>query len=214
MTKTAAPSDDRPPIVVITGPTAGGKSGLALALAEAFDGVVINADSMQVYRELRILTARPGADALARAPHRLYGVLPGREPCSAGRWREMALDEIAAARTEGRLPLVVGGTGLYLRALAEGLAPVPNLPEAVREAARARHADLGGAAFHAELAARDPVMAARLEPGDSQRLIRAWEVLEATGRSLADWQAQAGAGCEPAPKRILRLGGLPPRAPL
>jgi tRNA dimethylallyltransferase len=130
---TATPSDDRPPMVVITGPTAGGKSGLALALAEAFDGVVINADSMQVYRELRILTARPGADALARAPHRLYGVLPGREPCSAGRWREMALDEIAAARTEGRLPLVVGGTGLYLRALAEGLAPVPNLPEAVRD---------------------------------------------------------------------------------
>ena len=128
MTKTAAPSDDRPPIVVITGPTAGGKSGLALALAEAFDGVVINADSMQVYRELRILTARPGADALARAPHRLYGVLPGREPCSAGRWREMALDEIAAARTEGRLPLVVGGTGLYLRALAEGLAPMGHGP--------------------------------------------------------------------------------------
>jgi tRNA dimethylallyltransferase len=215
-------------MVVITGPTAGGKSGLALALAEAFDGVVINADSMQVYRELRILTARPGADALARAPHRLYGVLPGREPCSAGRWREMALDEIAAARTEGRLPLVVGGTGLYLRALAEGLAPVPNLPEAAREAARARHADLGGAAFHAELAARDPVMAARLEPGDSQRLIRAWEVLEATGRSLADWQApggdQAGTGPDgapdsaasaaPAPTRLLRLVCLPPRPAL
>ncbi|MCH8138948.1 MAG: hypothetical protein IH926_08365 [Proteobacteria bacterium] len=97
MTETAKPSDDRPPMVVITGPTAGGKSGLALALAEAFDGVVINADSMQVYRELRILTARPGADALARAPHRLYGVLPGRAPCSAGRWREMALTEVAAA---------------------------------------------------------------------------------------------------------------------
>jgi len=234
MTKTAAPSDDRPPMVVITGPTASGKSGLALALAEAFDGVVINADSMQVYRELRILTARPGADALARAPHRLYGVLPGREPCSAGRWREMALDEIAAARTEGRLPLVVGGTGLYLRALAEGLAPVPNLPEAVREAARARHADLGGAAFHAELAARDPIMAARLEPGDSQRLIRAWEVLEATGRSLADWQAPSGDGADgapdgpgpdgapdgaepdgtPAPTRLLRLVCLPPRPAL
>ncbi len=222
MTETAKPSDDRPPMVVITGPTAGGKSGLALALAEAFDGVVINADSMQVYRELRILTARPGADALARAPHRLYGVLPGREPCSAGRWREMALDEIAAARSEGRLPLVVGGTGLYLRALAEGLAPVPSVPEAVREAARARHADLGGAAFHAELAARDPVMAARLEPGDSQRLIRAWEVLEATGRSLADWQARSGDGPDgapdgtpaAAPTRILRLVCLPPRPAL
>ena len=224
MTETSAPSDDRPPMVVITGPTAGGKSGLALALAEAFDGVVINADSMQIYRELRILTARPGADALARAPHRLYGVLPGREPCSAGRWRDMALDEIAAARTEGRLPLVVGGTGLYLRALAEGLAPVPDLPEAVREAARARHAELGGAAFHAELAARDPVMAARLEPGDSQRLIRAWEVLEATGRSLADWQAPSGAEAgtgpdgapdgTPAPARLLRLVCLPPRPTL
>ncbi len=226
MTKTAAPSDDRPPMVVITGPTASGKSGLALALAEAFDGVVINADSMQVYRDLRSLTARPGPEVLARAPHRLYGILPGREPCSAGRWREMALDEIAAARTEGRLPLVVGGTGLYLRALAEGLAPVPNLPEAVREAARARHADLGGAAFHAELAARDPVMAARLEPGDSQRLIRAWEVLEATGRSLADWQARGGteAGTGPngaprgapaaAPARLLRLVCLPPRPAL
>lgn len=222
MTETAKPSDDRPPMVVITGPTAGGKSGLALALAEAFDGVVINADSMQVYRELRILTARPGADALARAPHRLYGVLPGRQPCSAGRWRDMALDEVAAARSEGRLPLVVGGTGLYLRALAEGLAPVPSVPEAVREAARALHADLGGAAFHAELAARDPVMAARLEPGDSQRLIRAWEVLEATGRSLADWQAPGGdrAGGAPdgapngAPARTLRLVCLPPRPAL
>ena len=218
MTETAKPSDDRPPMVVITGPTAGGKSGLALALAEAFDGVVINADSMQVYRELRILTARPGADALARAPHRLYGVLPGRAPCSAGRWREMALDEVAAARTEGRLALVVGGTGLYLRALVEGLAPVPSVPETVRDAARARHADLGGAAFHAELAARDPVMAARLEPGDSQRLIRAWEVLEATGRSLADWQARSGGGPDGAPDgapaRILRLVCLPPRPAL
>ncbi len=226
MTETANPPDDRPPMVVITGPTAGGKSGLALALAEAFDGVVINADSMQVYRELRILTARPGAEALARAPHRLYGVLPGREPCSAGRWRDMALVEIAAARTEGRLPLVVGGTGLYLRALAQGLAPVPSVPEAVREAARARHAELGGAAFHAQVAARDPVMAARLKPGDSQRLIRAWEVLEATGRSLADWQApggaEAGTGPDgapdgaptPAPTRLLRLVCLPPRPAL
>jgi tRNA dimethylallyltransferase len=210
----AAQTRERPPIVIVTGPTAGGKSGLALALAEAFDGVVINGDSMQIYRELRVLTARPGAEALARAPHRLYGVLPGSEACSAGRWCALALEEITAARAAGRLPLVVGGTGLYLRALAMGLARVPRVSQELRAAARRRHQELGAAAFHAALAARDPVMAARLEPGDSQRLIRAWEVLEATGRSLADWQAQAGAGCEPAPARILRLVCLPPRAQL
>ncbi len=211
MTKAVARPLDRPPMVVITGPTAGGKSGLALGLAEAFDGVVINADSMQVYRDLRILTARPGPEALARAPHRLYGVLSGREPCSAGRWRELALAEIASARARGRLPLVVGGTGLYLRALATGLAAVPNVPRAVREAARALHGELGGPGFHAALAARDPVMAARLAPGDSQRLIRAWEVLEATGRSLADWQAGQSDGSVAAPDRTLRLVCLPPR---
>ena len=211
----AAPrSGERPSIVIVTGPTASGKSGLALALAEAFDGIVINADSMQVYRELRVLTACPGAEALARAPHRLYGVLPGREACAAGRWRALALEEIAAAQAAGRLPLVVGGTGLYLRALATGLTRVPSVPQELRAAARRRHQELGAAAFHAALAARDPVMAARLEPGDSQRLIRAWEVLAATGRSLADWQAHAEAGCEPAPARILRLVCLPPRAQL
>jgi tRNA dimethylallyltransferase len=198
-------------MVVITGPTAGGKSRLALALAEAFDGVVINADSMQVYRELRILTARPGPEALARVPHRLYGALPGKRPCSAGRWRELALEEIAATRTEGRLPLIVGGTGLYLRALAGALAEVPSVPEAIREAARARHRELGGPGFHAALGRRDPVMASRLAPGDTQRLIRAWEIIEATGRSLADWQARSGGGSDAAPDRVLRLVCLPPR---
>ena len=211
MTETVQPSDDRPPMIVITGPTAGGKSGLALALAEAFDGVIINADSMQVYRELRILTARPGAETLARAPHRLYGVLPGREPCSAGRWRALALAEIAAARAAGKLALLVGGTGLYLRALIEGLAEVPEVPAAVREAAEARHRDLGGPGFYGELAARDPAMAARLKPSDRQRLIRAWEVLEATGRSLAEWQAEAVVQGDAAHYRFLRLVCLQPR---
>jgi tRNA dimethylallyltransferase len=205
-------------VVIVTGPTAGGKSGLALELAEAFDGVVINADSMQVYRELEILTARPGAEALARAPHRLYGTLPGDERCSAGRWRALALAEIAAARAAGKLPLVVGGSGLYLRALIEGLAEVPEVPAAVREAAEARQRELGGPGLHAELAARDPAMAARLEPGDSQRLIRAWEVLEATGRSLAAWQAEGASGgafgMQPGAGRFLRLVRLPPRAAL
>ncbi len=175
-------------VVVIAGPTASGKSALALAAAEAFGGIVINADSMQVYRELAILTARPGAAALARAPHRLYGVLSAREACSAGRWLDMALGEIAAAHGEGRLPVVVGGTGLYLKALIEGLSPMPAVPARVRAAVRARLARLGAEAFHAELEARDPETAARLAPGDSQRLVRAWEVLEATGRPLSAWQ--------------------------
>ncbi len=167
-------------VVLIGGPTASGKSALALALAEAFDGVVVNADSMQLYRELRILTARPGADALRRAPHRLYGVLPAADPGSAARWRTLALDEIAAAAAAGRLPILVGGTGLYFAALTEGLSPIPEIPEEVRAATRARLRRLGPAAFHAALAERDPTMAARLAPGDSQRLARAWEVLEAT----------------------------------
>ncbi len=180
------------PVVIVTGPTASGKSDLALDLAGAFDGVVINADSMQVYRELAILTARPGLAAMRRVPHRLYGVLPGGERCSAGRWRVMALAEIAAAHAEGKLPIVTGGTGLYLRALVEGLSPVPEVPAAIRDQAKALHRDLGAEKFHTALAARDPVMAARLHPKDSQRLLRAWEVLTASGRSLAEWQAKDG----------------------
>ena len=202
----------RAPVIVVTGPTASGKSGLALAIAEAFDGTVINADSMQVYRELEILTARPDAEALARAPHRLYGVIPGAESCSAGRWRALALKEIDAALEKDRLPIVVGGTGLYLKALAEGLAALPSISAEVRERARARHALLGGAAFHAELALRDPATAARLHAADSQRLIRAWEVLEATGRSLTDWQAETEAA--PASYRFASFVLLPPRPAL
>jgi tRNA dimethylallyltransferase len=183
-------------VVVIGGPTASGKSGLAVDIAEAFGGTVINADSMQLYRELDVLTARPGAEDLARAPHRLYGVLPGSERGSAARWRALVLAEIAAARAAGRLPIVVGGTGLYLRALMEGLCDLPTLPDAVRAAARERHKDLGGEAFRAELVARDPA-SARLNPGDTTRLVRAWEVLEATGRPLTEWQAAAPDGPPP-----------------
>ena len=177
------------PVVIVTGPTASGKSDLAMRLAETFDGVVINADSMQVYRELAILTARPDLTAMRRISHRLYGVLPGAERCSAGRWRVMALAEIAAAHADGKLPIVAGGTGLYLRALVEGLSPAPEVPEATRAEARALHRKLGGEKFHALLATRDPAMAARLHPGDTQLLLRAWEVMAASGRSLADWQA-------------------------
>ena len=187
LSMTAVPA---PSVVVVGGPTASGKSALALALAERLDGVVINADSMQLYRELRLLTARPDEAALARAPHRLYGGIPGDRPCSAGRWRDLALAEIASAHAAGRRSIVVGGTGLYLHGLMTGIADIPPIPAGVRTAAAAHHRALGGAAFRAELAVRDPASAARLAPGDTQRLIRAWEVVEATGRPIGDWQAE------------------------
>lgn len=206
-----ATPDTRPAVLVIAGPTASGKSALAAAVAAEWNGVVINADSMQVYRELELLTARPRGSELAAAPHRLYGVLPAAEACSVARWRALAVAEVETALGEGRLPVLVGGTGLYLRALERGLSPVPPVPPAVRVAARAELSALGKAAFHARLAARDPVMGARLSPGDSQRLLRAWEVLEATGRSLADWQAQPGT---PAPWHLAKLCLLPPRRAL
>jgi tRNA dimethylallyltransferase len=183
------PSVNRP-VVVITGPTASGKSALALDAAEAFSGTVINADSMQVYRELRILTARPPPADEDRVPHRLFGVLPVTERCSAGRWLELAAAVIDETRAAGRLPIVVGGTGLYLRALLEGLAPVPEIADTARAEARALHEHLGDEAFHTELARIDPEMAARLPVTDRQRLIRAFEVVKATGRSLAEWQRQ------------------------
>jgi tRNA dimethylallyltransferase len=176
------------PVIVIGGPTASGKSSLAMAVAERLDGVVINGDAIQVYRDLRILTARPGDADERRAPHRLYGMLDATETCSAGRWQELALAEITAAKEAGKRAVVVGGTGLYLRALMEGIAPIPDIPADIRVAARARYAEIGGDEFYAELAVRDPVIAARLEPADGQRLMRAWEVTEATGRSLAQWQ--------------------------
>ena len=182
----------QPPVLVVAGPTASGKSALALDLAVAFGGTVINADSMQVYRELRVLTARPSPADEARVPHRLYGVVSVAEGCSAARWREMALAEIAAARSAGRLPILCGGTGLYLRALMDGLSPVPAVPAAVRDGLRARLRSEGVAALHRQLMADDPAMAARLNPADGQRVLRALEVLQATGRSLADWQAAAG----------------------
>jgi tRNA dimethylallyltransferase len=179
------------PVLIVAGPTGSGKSALAIDAAVEFGGAVINADSMQVYRELRLLTARPSAEDEARVPHRLFGVLPAAEACSVGRWLAMAADEIAAAWAEGRLPIVVGGTGLYLKALTNGLVPVPEIPEAVRGEARALHRRLGGEAFKDALALLDPGAAARLPAGDSQRLIRAYEVVAATGRTLADWQRQA-----------------------
>lgn len=181
-------------VFVIAGPTASGKSGLALALAERLGGVVINGDSMQVYAGLEVLTDQPRAEARKRAPHRLYGVLDPTESCSAGRWRSLALDEIRRAIGEGLVPIVVGGSGLYLKALLEGFAPIPEIPAEIRERARRRHETLGNRAFHDELRQKDPAMADRIGVGDSQRMIRAAEVMEATGRSLADWYGGSANG--------------------
>ncbi|MGE5477578.1 MAG: tRNA (adenosine(37)-N6)-dimethylallyltransferase MiaA [Bacteroidales bacterium] len=206
------PSSLLPPAIVIAGPTASGKSGMALAIARQFDGVVINADSMQVYDVLRVVTARPSPEEEALAPHRVYGVLSPAVACSAALWKDLAARAMQDAWAAGKLPVVVGGTGLYLRTLMHGISPVPDIPDAVRSAARDQLARLGNEAFHAELAARDPAMAARLDPSNSQRLARAWEVLEATGRSLAEWQALPMEGMVPA--RWLTFALLPPREAL
>ena len=200
-------------LIVVAGPTASGKSALALRLAEAERGVVINADSMQLYRDLRRLTARPAPEDQARAPHRLYGILDAADPASAGRWLQLAGAAIGEALAERRPAIVVGGTGLYLHALLHGLAPVPDISPEVRGAARARLAALGAPAFHAELAGLDPAMAARLRPTDRQRLLRAYEVVVGTGRSLAAWQAMPPLRVTlPACRRGLAL--VPPRPAL
>jgi tRNA dimethylallyltransferase len=159
-----------------------------MTLAERHRGSILNADSMQVYRDLRIITARPSADDEARVPHRLYGFVDAAENYSVGRWcadAKAALDEVWG---EGRLPILVGGTGLYFKALTQGLSAVPPTPPEIRTAVRARCDAEGAAALHAELTRRDPAMAGRLKPGDRMRIARALEVLESTGRSLADWQ--------------------------
>lgn len=184
------------PVVVLGGPTASGKSALALDLALKCRGVVINADSMQLYAELSVLTARPTAEDEAKAPHRLYGVLPAAQRGTAALWRAMALAEIAAAHDNGLLPVVAGGSGLYLRALMRGLADIPAIPETIRTTARADYAELGGEAFRARLVAADPD-SAKLHAGDVARLTRAWEVLAATGKTLTQWQRDAADGVPP-----------------
>jgi tRNA dimethylallyltransferase len=197
-------------VVLIAGPTASGKSAAALALAEHLRGTIINADSMQVYRELAILTARPAEAEISRAPHRLYGIVPAREAYSVGRWLEDAVRAIADAEGEGRVPILVGGTGLYFKALTEGLAPVPDVPTEIRKYWRERAQKLGAEGLYRELSARDPVMAARLRPSDTQRLVRALEVIDATSISLIEWQ---GAGVAPvlASEAVLKLVIAPER---
>ncbi|HEX3863973.1 MAG TPA: tRNA (adenosine(37)-N6)-dimethylallyltransferase MiaA [Stellaceae bacterium] len=206
-----SPAQARPPVVVIAGPTASGKSALATELAATFAGTIINADSLQIYRDLPILTAQPDAAALAQAPHRLYGCLDAAERGSVARWRDAALVEIDAAHAAARLPIVVGGTGLYLRALRDGLAEIPAVPAATRTAATVLYETLGGVAFRKELAVLDPDTAARLPPGDRQRLIRAWEVVHATGRPIGEWRRRTP---DSAPYRFASILLSPPREAL
>ena len=173
--------------MLIAGPTASGKSALALELAQASGGVIINTDSMQVYRDLRVITARPTLQEEARAPHRLYGHVDAAVNFSAGAWVADAAAVLAEARAQNLLPIFVGGSGLYFKALTRGLSAVPPIAPEIRETVRARLECDGVEALHAELALRDPAGAERLKPRDRTRIARALEVIEATGRSLTDW---------------------------
>ncbi|MGA7995069.1 MAG: tRNA (adenosine(37)-N6)-dimethylallyltransferase MiaA [Bradyrhizobium sp.] len=173
--------------VLIAGPTASGKSALALVLAQKTGGVVINADSMQVYRDLRIITARPARHEEAQVPHRLYGHVDAAVNFSAGSWVADAANVLAEARAQDWLPIFIGGSGLYFKALTRGLSAVPPIPPEIREGVRARLECDGIEALHAELGKRDPASAERLKPRDRIRIARALEVVEATGRSLTDW---------------------------
>jgi tRNA dimethylallyltransferase len=175
--------------ILIAGPTASGKSALALRFARALGGVVINADSMQVYRDLRVLTARPDREDEATAPHRLFGDVDGGVNYSAGLWLANASVAVNEARREGRLPIFVGGTGLYFKTLTQGLSAIPPVPEGVRAKVRSRAAGVPAADLHASLMRRDPATAARLRPNDPQRILRALEVFEATGKSLVSFHA-------------------------
>ena len=179
--------------ILIAGPTASGKSAAALALAEKLGGVVVNADSMQVYRELRILSARPSQEDEARAPHALYGFVPAAHAYSVGQWLGDVKGAIADAVRLGQTPIITGGTGLYFKALLEGLSPIPDIPDAVRKHWRGLAREKDAQQLHSLLRARDPRMAARLIPSDPQRVIRALEVFDATGCSLLEWQSEPGA---------------------
>jgi tRNA dimethylallyltransferase len=196
----------KPPLALIAGPTASGKSALALALAEETRGVIVNADSAQVYRDLSIVSARPSAEDEARAPHRLYGYRDGAQACSAADWAGDARREIEAAHAGGRLPILVGGTGLYLRTLLDGIAPVPSIAPDVRQSVRGMAV---AQAFEA-LAEEDPKAAQRLRPTDTTRVQRALEVVRSTGRTLAEWQREKHGGIgETVSLKPLLL--LPPR---
>lgn len=198
-----------PDVLIVTGPTASGKSALALALAERHGGTVINADAMQTYDAFPVLTAQPSAAERESVPHRLYGVLPLSETLSAARWRTLAETEIGRCREEGRLPILCGGSGLYLRALMQGFSDIPDVPAALRAEANDDWNRLGSDAFRARLAEHDPKIVARLKPGDRQRHVRAWEIWRGTGRPLSAWQDGKEA---PSPWRFASIQLAPDRA--
>ena len=193
-------------VILLSGPTASGKSALALALAEKLGGTIINANSMQVYRDLRLITARPSAEEERRVPHRLYGHVDAAENYSVGAWRSEAVLQLAAAERKSRVAIVVGGTGLYFNALTRGLAAMPPIPKRIRDEVRGRLKAEGAAALHDELQRLDAAAAARLNRGDGARVSRALEVMLATGRSILDWHedtTSSGADFQPAVKIFL-----------
>ena len=197
---------DLPAVVLIAGPTASGKSALAMALADLTPSVIVNADSMQVYRDLRGVTARPSVEDEARHPHRLFGHIDGAEACSAARWATEATEAVDAAHAERRLPILVGGTGLYIRTLLDGIAPVPEIDPATRAAVRA----MPVAIAYDALTREDAEAASRLAPADTTRVARALEVVRSTGRTLQDWQRERTGGIGTR-VRIVPLVLLPPR---
>ncbi len=180
---------NKKPVLVIGGPTASGKSGLSLLVAEQLNGVVINCDSMQVYNALPILTAQPTQQDFERAPHKLYSIFEPLETCDAAKWRELAIAEINAAHAQNQLPIIAGGTGFYIKALLHGLSPIPDIDPEIRATLSKMREDLGIDEFFKAFAEIDPVMAARIDSQNGQRITRAWEVLEGTGKSLAEWQS-------------------------
>ncbi|MFZ5427493.1 MAG: tRNA (adenosine(37)-N6)-dimethylallyltransferase MiaA [Thermodesulfobacteriota bacterium] len=173
----------------LLGPTGAGKTEAALALADAFNGAVVNFDSRQVYREIPVTTAQPSPEERARCPHLLYGFLQCSETISAGTYAEMAAKTVTEVMNQGMTPILVGGTGLYLRALLDGMAPIPDVPAEIREKVFADWDELGPIAMHERLAETDPVYAAKIHPNDRQRVTRALEVIEATGKTFSQWHA-------------------------
>lgn len=177
--------------VIICGPTGAGKSSLALNLAEKFEGVIINADSVQIYREIKILSGRPTSDDYRKAPHRLYGIMSIFKPCTLGIWRKMALETIKECELSGRLPIICGGTGLYIKFLLNELSTIPEISPSIKLEAREKLKELGNENFRELLSKNDPASASRIKSGDTNRLLRAWEVFTATTKPLSYWHKKS-----------------------